>query len=62
MENGRVGYPSLNRPDAWAAIYRRNGVEPPWLQNWKDGKVVPRGEGGQLDIEDVNLRQGVRTM
>jgi hypothetical protein len=57
MDDGRIGYPSLNRSDSWAAIYRSNGVEPPWLLNWKDGTVVPRGEGGQLDIEDDRARR-----
>jgi hypothetical protein len=50
MTNVRIGYPNLNKPDFWAGIYRKDGVEPPWLQNWKDGKVVPRGEGGNLDV------------
>lgn len=53
---GRIGYPNLNRPDFWADVYRKNGVEPGWLQNWKDGEVVPRGEGGQLDIEEARKR------
>jgi hypothetical protein len=56
MEHGRIGYPNLNRPDFWPDVYPKNGVEPPWLQNWKDGKVVPRGEGGQLDVQVVAPR------
>jgi hypothetical protein len=28
-----IGYPRLNGVDFWAGIYRREGVEPPWLQN-----------------------------
>jgi hypothetical protein len=44
-----IGYPHLNGVDFWAAIYRREGVEPPCLQYSKNGKVVPLGEGGTVD-------------
>lgn len=55
-----IGHPRLNGVDFWAAIYRGAGVEPPWLQNWKDGKVVPRGEAGTLDMEDARKRPAHR--
>jgi hypothetical protein len=55
-----IGYPRLNGVDFWAAIYCGAGVEPPWLQNWKDGKVVPLGEGGTLDVADARKRPSHR--
>jgi hypothetical protein len=45
------GYPHLNTPDFWADVYRRNGAVAPWTLNWRDGRVVPRGEGGTLDTQ-----------
>lgn len=40
-EDGFRGeYPNL-RDDQWVIdLYRKNGMEPPWLQTWKDGEVV----------------------
>lgn len=52
-DDGRLGYPPPTDDRVFERPYREAGMEPPWLQNWKDGVVVPRGQGGILDYCDA---------
>lgn len=44
-----------------APMMEEAGVPVPWLQNWRDGVVVPCGEGGIQDKYDL-FEQGDLTV